>query len=116
MDTFGILTNRRGHVHVVCKSSDCMCFTSDPEFMPAPMIIPVSSSQLNVTWMKPTYEQSRGEVIRYAVWHYKANDLEQVPFAPPFLWTVSILKVNSVKMSHIINNCNYAGSICKIGR
>ena len=57
--------------------------------MPAPVVIPVSSSELNVTWQEPTYEQSRGIVTRYSLWFYKASDLEKNPFAPPFVWVVS---------------------------
>ena len=58
--------------------------------MPPPVIIPVSSSELNVTWSKPTPEQSRGEVTRYTLWHYQATDLEKLPFAPPYSWVVSV--------------------------
>ena len=57
--------------------------------MPPPVIIPVSSSELNVTWSKPRPDQARGEVIRYTLWHYQATDLEKLPFAPPYSWVVS---------------------------
>ncbi len=57
--------------------------------MPAPNIIPVSSSVLNVTWRKPELEESRGEVTKYVVWLYKEMNLTVNPYGPHYTWTVS---------------------------
>ena len=59
--------------------------------MPAPVIYQVSSSALNVTWQRPSTEQSQGEIIEYNVYLIMPSD---DPFAPPQFPQASLISYN----------------------
>eukprot|EP00062_Callorhinchus_milii_P018719 gi/632972566/ref/XP_007902721.1/ PREDICTED: usherin [Callorhinchus milii] len=52
-----------------------------PLFMPAPSVSPLSSSALNVTWVQPSKNSTRGEVIGYSINIVEAQTANE--FAPP---------------------------------
>ena len=60
--------------------------------MPAPMVEPLSPSELNVTWNAPDEDDVRGVVLEYRVYHYRTNDLTLNPHAPPSEWEVRLLE------------------------
>ncbi|XP_013386515.1 usherin-like [Lingula anatina] len=55
-----------------------------PLSMPPPVISPVSSSQLNITWTSPEERQARGIIVQYRIYERKVTNLTQNPFAPPY--------------------------------
>uniref|UniRef100_UPI00398F6349 usherin isoform X1 n=1 Tax=Pristiophorus japonicus TaxID=55135 RepID=UPI00398F6349 len=56
---------------------------AEPLFMAAPSVFPLSSSALNVTWVQPSKNSIRGEVIGYSINIDEEQTTNQ--FAPPII-------------------------------
>ena len=61
-----------------------------PAFMPAPTVVGISSTELNVTWSLPTASQARGNITVYRLYQNMARNLSADPFASPAYWQVRI--------------------------
>ena len=59
-----------------------------PLRMPTPAVLPISHSQLNVTWAEPNIKDIRGKLLTYRLYVYMKMDLQINPNAPPYKWQV----------------------------
>ena len=74
--------------------------------MPAPSIVGVSSSELNISWPQPLDSEIRGVVTQYRLYQYVTiND----PFAPPEIQQVSFLCSHEFSMFHVKENYKWQG-------
>ena len=65
-------------------------FFADPVSMAAPVILPLSSVALNVTWEEPGVRDVLGVVQEYHVYQLQRADPALSPFAPAEQWMVSL--------------------------
>ena len=67
--------------------------------MPAPTVVGISSTELNVTWSLPTASQARGNITVYRLYQNMARNLSADPFASPAYWQVRIVNLYGVSLS-----------------
>ncbi|XP_076463865.1 usherin-like [Babylonia areolata] len=57
-----------------------------PVFMPAPAIIGITGTELNVSWTQPSVSEARGNITTYRLFQNVATNLTADPFAAPATW------------------------------
>ena len=68
----------------------CLCINTAPIEVPSPEVMPLSKTELNITWPMATERQSRGVVTSYTVYHYAMVDQSINVFAPSMQWEVRL--------------------------
>ena len=61
-----------------------------PILMSKPMVEPSSSTALTVSWTAPSDVEARGIILTYNVFFYEPVNDTADPFAPPYIWKVTL--------------------------